>query len=135
MSVLGHILLSLVPGGEFIHYALSGIFHAVAGNGFKHGFSKAQSNYVSFQQRLSHDWTDNVIVIWFLALLTSYFIPWTQPYVESGFTSMSQSLPPSMQDNFHIIILSIFGMNLGKTAFKSGAFTDAKNYLIGKEKK
>ena len=118
MNLIGHLILSLIPGGGFIHYALSGLFHLVVGNGFQHGFKTAKSNYVAFQQRLEHDWTDNVIVVWFLFLLTGYFLPFTQGYVEAGFTSMTASLPPSMQENFHIIVLAVFGVNTTKTAIK-----------------
>ena len=115
---LGSLILSFIPGGSFIHAILGGLFHKAIGNGFQHGYQHVQSDYAAFQNRLSHDVTDNIIVVWFLALLTGYFLPFTQGYVEAGFTSMTASLPPSMQENFHIIVMAVFGVNTAKSVIK-----------------
>ena len=118
MNLIGHLLLSLIPGGGFIHYALGDSSTLPLAMGFNTVSRKPRATTWRFQEGLQHDWTDNVIVIWFLVLLTGYFLPFTQGHVEAGFTSMTASLPPSMQENFHIIVMAVFGVNTAKTVIK-----------------
>ena len=76
---------------------------------------------IALQQRMENSFGDELIIIFFLGTMSLFFIPGAQDFAARGFMLMEQSLPPSFQENWHIIIASVFGLDAAKFGIKNFA--------------
>ena len=57
---------------------------------------------------------DELWTIWFIAVLTACFLPWTQEYVKNGFLFLDQHTPSWFHNLLYVVIGSSFGYRFGK---------------------
>tara|TARA_R110002096_G_scaffold43757_3_gene118048 strand:+ start:645 stop:1046 length:402 start_codon:yes stop_codon:yes gene_type:complete len=57
---------------------------------------------------------DEIWTIWFVLVLTSCFLPWTQEYVKNGFIFLDQHTPSWFHNLLYVVIGSSFGYRFGK---------------------
>ena len=74
----------------------------------------------AFQDRLKDDKTSFIIVLWMISIMTGFFIPigGCQENTAEGFRLMGEHLPPSWEENWHVIIGAIFTIQGGKFYLK-----------------
>ena len=59
-------------------------------------------------------WKDEAWTIFFIAVLTACFLPWTQEYVREGFIFLDTSTPDWFANCIYISIAASFGYRIGK---------------------
>ena len=59
-------------------------------------------------------WKDEAWTIFFIAVLTACFLPWTQEYVREGFVFLDTSTPDWFANCIYISIDASFGYRIGK---------------------
>ena len=64
--------------------------------------------------QMGESWKDEAWSIWFIAVLTCCFLPWTQEYVKEGFIFLDESTPNWFHNMLYIVIGSSFGYRFGK---------------------
>lgn len=70
----------------------------------------------AFQDRLRGDKTTFIIVAWMITVMSGFFIPFggCQENTAEGFRLMKLHLPPSWEENWHVIIGALFTLQGGK---------------------
>ena len=63
---------------------------------------------------MGESWKDEAWSLWFVAVLTCCFLPWTQEYVKEGFIFLDEHTPNWFHNMLYIIIGSSFGYRFGK---------------------
>ncbi|OUU63128.1 MAG: hypothetical protein CBC24_09440 [Candidatus Pelagibacter sp. TMED64] len=71
-------------------------------------------NERSLTDQMAGSWKDEAWSLWFIAVLTCCFLPWTQPYVKEGFLFLETSTPNWFSNILYIVIGSSFGYRFGK---------------------
>ncbi len=64
--------------------------------------------------QMAGSWKDEAWTIFFIAVLTSCFLPWTQEYVKEGFIFLNENCPPWFHNCLYISIGASFGYRFGK---------------------
>lgn len=59
---------------------------------------------------MKHSWKDELWTIFFVAVLTGCFLPWTQPYIRDGFIFLKLHTPDWFQWGFLGAIVASFGL-------------------------
>ena len=79
--------------------------------------TEATSSFLNEQaltNQMGESWKDEACAIWFIAVLTCCFLPWTQEYVKEGFIFLDESTPNWFHNMLYIVIGSSFGYRFGK---------------------
>ena len=79
--------------------------------------TEATSSFLNEQaltNQMGESWKDEAWSIWFIAVLTCCFLPWTQEYVKEGFIFLDESTPNWFHNMLYIVIGSSFGYRFGK---------------------
>lgn len=108
MGKLLHLLLDFVPGGPVIRGLAGGLFGLAQGGNFFQHYQQASNVTVVVNRSTG----EIIFLVWFLTLLTGYFIPPLQPYVVDGFEKMTATLPQAWQEDLHWIVMALFGANV-----------------------
>ena len=64
--------------------------------------------------QMAGSWKDEAWTIFFIAVLTACFLPWTQDYVKEGFIFLNENCPPWFHNCLYISIGASFGYRFGK---------------------
>ena len=79
--------------------------------------TEATSSFLNEQaltNQMGESLKDEAWSIWFIAVLTCCFLPWTQEYVKEGFIFLDESTPNWFHNMLYIVIGSSFGYRFGK---------------------
>ena len=79
--------------------------------------TEATSSFLNEQaltNQMGESWKDEAWSLWFIAVLTACFLPWTQEYVKEGFIFLDQHTPEWFHHMLYIVIGSSFGYRFGK---------------------
>tara|TARA_Y100001938_G_C8095908_1_gene438112 strand:+ start:2013 stop:2426 length:414 start_codon:yes stop_codon:yes gene_type:complete len=79
--------------------------------------TEATSSFLNEQaltNQMGESWKDEAWSLWFIAVLTACFLPWTQEYVKEGFIFLDQHTPSWFHHMLYIVIGSSFGYRFGK---------------------
>ena len=68
----------------------------------------------SLTEQMGGSWKDEAWTIFFIAVLTACFLPWTQEYVKEGFIFLDEHTPTWFHNMLYIVIGSSFGYRFGK---------------------
>ena len=68
----------------------------------------------SLTEQMGGSWKDEAWTIFFIAVLTACFLPWTQEYVREGFIFLDTSTPDWFANCIYISIAASFGYRIGK---------------------
>ena len=68
----------------------------------------------SLTEQMGGSWKDEAWTIFFIAVLTACFLPWTQEYVREGFIFLDTSTPDWFANCIYISIAACFGYRIGK---------------------
>ena len=68
----------------------------------------------SLTEEMGGRWKDEAWTIFFIAVLTACFLPWTQEYVREGFVFLDTSTPDWFANCIYISIAASFGYRIGK---------------------
>ena len=74
--------------------------------------TEATSSFLNEQaltNQMGESWKDEAWSLWFIAVLTACFLPWTQEYVKEGFEVLA-TLPDWYQYLLYIAISASFGI-------------------------
>ena len=71
-------------------------------------------NEKKLTDQLGDSWKDEAWSLWFIAVLTACFLPWTQEYVKEGFIFLDEHTPTWFHNMLYIVIGSSFGYRFGK---------------------
>ena len=83
--------------------------------------TEATSSFLNEQaltKQMGESWKDEAWSLWFIAVLTACFLPWTQEYVKEGFIFLEQATPQWFSTCLYICIGSSFGYRFGKTGLQ-----------------
>ena len=83
--------------------------------------TEATSSFLNEQaltNQMGESWKDEAWSLWFIAVLTACFLPWTQEYVKEGFIFLEESTPSWFSTCLYICIGSSFGYRFGKTGLQ-----------------
>ena len=75
-------------------------------------------NEKKLTDQMGDSWKDEAWSLWFIAVLTACFLPWTQEYVKEGFIFLETSTPSWFSTCLYICIGSSFGYRFGKTGLQ-----------------
>ena len=78
----------------------------------------------SLTEQMGGSWKDEAWTIFFIAVLTACFLPWTQEYVKNGFIFLDEHTPPWFANCLYISISASFGYRIGKAGL--GALANRK---------
>ena len=76
--------------------------------------TSAMLNERSLTDQMGDSWKDEAWSLWFIAVLTCCFLPWTQEYVKEGFIFLDLHTPNWFHNMLYIVIGSSFGYRFGK---------------------
>ena len=79
--------------------------------------TEATSSFLNEQaltNQMGESWKDEAWSLWFIAVLTACFLPWTQEYVKEGFIFLDEHCPTWFQNCLYISIGASFGYRFGK---------------------
>ena len=79
--------------------------------------TEATSSFLNEQaltNQMGESWKDEAWSLWFIAVLTACFLPWTQPYVKEGFDFLNANTPSWFANCLYISIGASFGYRFGK---------------------
>ena len=68
----------------------------------------------SLTEQMGGSWKAEAWTIFFIAVLTACFLPWTQEYVREGFVFLDTSTPDWFANCIYISIAASFGYRIGK---------------------
>ena len=68
----------------------------------------------SLTEQMGGSWKDEAWPLFFIAVLTACFLPWTQEYVREGFVFLDTSTPDWFANCIYISIAASFGYRIGK---------------------
>ena len=68
----------------------------------------------SLTEQMGGSWKDEAWALFFIAVLTACFLPWTQEYVREGFVFLDTSTPDWFANCIYISIAASFGYRIGK---------------------
>ena len=68
----------------------------------------------SLTEQMGGSWKDEAWTIFFIAVLTACFLPWTQEYVREGVVFLDTSTPDWFANCIYISIAASFGYRIGK---------------------
>ena len=68
----------------------------------------------SLTEQMGGSWKDEAWTIFFIAVLTACFMPWTQEYVREGVVFLDTSTPDWFANCIYISIAASFGYRIGK---------------------
>ena len=71
-------------------------------------------NEKKLTDQMGDRWKDEAWSLWFIAVLTACFLPWTQEYVKEGFIFLDEHTPTWFHNMLYIVIGSSFGYRFGK---------------------
>tara|TARA_Y100000114_G_scaffold145971_1_gene156193 strand:- start:258 stop:656 length:399 start_codon:yes stop_codon:yes gene_type:complete len=71
-------------------------------------------NEKKLTDQMGDSWKDEAWSLWFIAVLTACFLPWTQEYVKEGFIFLDEHTPTWFHNMLYIVIGSSFGYRFGK---------------------
>ena len=71
-------------------------------------------NEKKLTDQMGDSWKDEAWALWFIAVLTACFLPWTQEYVKEGFIFLDEHTPTWFHNMLYIVIGSSFGYRFGK---------------------
>ena len=71
-------------------------------------------NEKKLTDQMGDSWKDEAWSLWFIAVLTACFLPWTQEYVKEGFIFLDEHTPTWFHNMLYIVIGSSFGCRFGK---------------------
>ena len=71
-------------------------------------------NEKKLTDKMGDSWKDEAWSLWFIAVLTACFLPWTQEYVKEGFIFLDEHTPTWFHNMLYIVIGSSFGYRFGK---------------------
>ena len=71
-------------------------------------------NEKKLTDQMGESWKDEAWSLWFIAVLTACFLPWTQEYVKEGFIFLDEHTPTWFHNMLYIVIGSSFGYRFGK---------------------
>ena len=71
-------------------------------------------NEKKLTDQMGDSWKDEAWSLWFIAVLTGCFLPWTQEYVKEGFIFLDEHTPTWFHNMLYIVIGSSFGYRFGK---------------------
>ena len=75
-------------------------------------------NEKKLTDQMGDSWKDEAWSLWFIAVLTACFLPWTQEYVKEGFIFLDEHTPTWFHNMLYIVIGSSFGYRFGKTGLQ-----------------
>ena len=71
-------------------------------------------NEKKLTDQMGDSWKDEAWSLWFIAVLTACFLPWTKEYVKEGFIFLDEHTPTWFHNMLYIVIGSSFGYRFGK---------------------
>ena len=71
-------------------------------------------NEKKLTDQMGDSWKEEAWSLWFIAVLTACFLPWTQEYVKEGFIFLDEHTPTWFHNMLYIVIGSSFGYRFGK---------------------
>lgn len=90
----------------------------------------------SLTEQMGGSWKDEAWTIFFIAVLTACFLPWTQEYVREGFVFLDTSTPDWFANCIYISIAASFGYRIGKAGVSMiNSVKRAPSNQVAKKKK
>ena len=71
-------------------------------------------NEKKLTDQMGDSWKDEAWSLWFIAVLTACFLPWSQEYVKDGCIFLDEHTPTWFHNMLYIVIGSSFGYRFGK---------------------
>ena len=89
----------------------------------------------SLTEQMGGSWKDEAWTIFFIAVLTACFLPWTQEYVREGFVFLDTSTPDWFANCIYISIAASFGYRIGKAGVGLLSAKKAVQHPVTRNKK
>ena len=91
-------------------------------------------NEQSLTSQMAGSWKDEAWTIFFIAVLTGCFLPWTQDTVKEGFIFLDESTPDWFANCIYISISASFGYRIGKAGIGMIGASKKPAAVVGRKK-